>query len=70
MESVISEEEEVSTSIFLAQVTQALETNPSTLAFQKEEEFFTPGSQELLEARQWVAKYSIPRYISTASAPI
>ncbi|CAO3677685.1 unnamed protein product [Umbelopsis ramanniana] len=26
-----------------------------------EEEFFTPGSQELLEARQWIAKYSIPR---------
>lgn len=28
---------------------------------EKEEEFFTPGSQELLEARKWVAQYSIPR---------
>ncbi|KAI9498551.1 WD40-repeat-containing domain protein [Zychaea mexicana] len=26
-----------------------------------EEEFFTPGSQELLEARRWIANYSLPR---------
>ncbi|KAI9311675.1 WD40-repeat-containing domain protein [Dichotomocladium elegans] len=26
-----------------------------------EEEFFTPGSQELLEARRWITSYSLPR---------
>jgi U4/U6 small nuclear ribonucleoprotein PRP4 len=27
-----------------------------------EEEFFTPGSIELLEARKFMTKYSLPRY--------
>ncbi|KAI9485384.1 MAG: WD40-repeat-containing domain protein [Benjaminiella poitrasii] len=28
---------------------------------EEEEEFFTPGSVELLEARKWITKYSLPR---------
>lgn len=27
-----------------------------------EEEFFTPGSQSLLEARQWITTYSLKGY--------
>lgn len=32
---------------------------------QDDEEFFTPGSTELLEARKWITKYSLPRYVYT-----
>jgi U4/U6 small nuclear ribonucleoprotein PRP4 len=31
------------------------------LSFQKEEEFYTEGSLELLEARRKIAEYSLPR---------
>lgn len=27
----------------------------------QEEEFYSPGSLELLEARRWIAEYSLPR---------
>ncbi|KAI8970366.1 WD40-repeat-containing domain protein [Mycotypha africana] len=30
-------------------------------ATEEQEEFFTPGSAELLQARQWITKYSLPR---------
>ncbi|RUS30490.1 WD40-repeat-containing domain protein [Jimgerdemannia flammicorona] len=30
---------------------------------EKDEEFYTPGTQELLEARRWMATYSLPKHV-------
>ncbi|KAI8645051.1 WD40-repeat-containing domain protein [Parasitella parasitica] len=37
------------------------EEDSGSEAEEEDEEFFTPGSAELLEARKWITKYSLPR---------
>lgn len=34
----------------------------------KEEEFYTPGSSQLLEARRTIAEYSLPRLVFAESS--
>ncbi|RCH83047.1 U4/U6 small nuclear ribonucleoprotein Prp4, partial [Rhizopus stolonifer] len=40
---------------------RAVESEDESGSDEDEEEFFTPGSAELLEARKWMTKYSLPR---------
>ncbi|CAG8489645.1 3655_t:CDS:10 [Paraglomus occultum] len=43
------------------EVIQDDESSLSESEEEKEEEFYTLGTQELLEARRWIARYSLPR---------